>query len=185
MEFIGIIFYIIVIVIFVNAKKMAKSQGEHGKQGNGNRRVATYDVSGIEKMFSANDSDKKNAPVSNLPVQGKKEIPNVPSIGRTSTPNVPGRGSSTTPNVPRKKKSSSMFMEPHIEEKYQPKIRTNNLWGEDEHAGQRIVALRLMEGDPVPEGYVKIKCPYCGADNLVTKHCKQYHSCYFCRVPID
>ena len=76
-------------------------------------------------------------------------------------------------------------MEPHKEEKIQPRIRTNNLWGEDEHASQRIVALRLMEGDPVPEGYVRVKCPYCGADNLVTKHCRQYHSCYFCRVPID
>lgn len=69
--------------------------------------------------------------------------------------------------------------------KVQPKIRTNNLWGEDEHAHQRIVAIRLMEGDPVPEGYVRVKCPYCNADNLVTKNCRQYHSCYFCRVPID
>ena len=76
-------------------------------------------------------------------------------------------------------------MEPHREESIQPKIRSNNLWGEDEHAGKRIVALRLMEGDPVPEGYRKIKCPYCAADNLVTKHCKEYHSCYFCRVAID
>lgn len=71
------------------------------------------------------------------------------------------------------------------EEARQPKIRNNNLWGEDKYAKQRSVALRLMEGDPVPSGYVKIKCPYCGAENLVTKNCKKYHSCYFCRVPID
>lgn len=89
------------------------------------------------------------------------------------------------PNVPRKKRQAPVFMEPHKEESFQPKIRNNNLWGEDEHASKRIVALRLMEGDPVPEGYTRIKCPYCAADNLVTKHCKQYHSCYFCRVPID
>lgn len=89
------------------------------------------------------------------------------------------------PNVPTKKKPDRTYMEPHKEEARQPKIRTNNLWGEDEHANQRIVALRLMEGDPVPGGYEKIRCPYCGADNLVTKHCKEYHSCYFCRVPID
>lgn len=104
---------------------------------------------------------------------------------KTAIPNVPGKGKTVTPNVPRKKKYPAIFMEPHTEEKHQPVIRNNNLWGEDEHASKRIVALRLMEGDPVPEGYTRIKCPYCGADNLVTKHCKQYHSCYFCRVPID
>lgn len=118
----GIIFYIIIIVIFINAKKMAQS-----------------------------GSDYK----------------------RNSSPQGKYSGQKQISNVPKK------------EEQIQPKIRTNNLWGEDEHAHQRIVALRLMEGDPVPEGYEKIKCPYCGADNLVTKHCKQYHSCYFCRVPID
>ena len=114
-----------------------------------------------------------------------ESTPNIPTKGKVATPNTPAKGRVATPNVPRKKKYSNVFLEPHREEKVQPKIRTNNLWGEDEHAKERIVALRLMEGDPVPEGYTRIKCPYCGADNLVTKHCKQYHSCYFCRVPID
>ena len=123
MELFGIIFYVIIFMIFISAKKAAQSGEHHGK--------------------------------------------------------------TVVPNVPMKKEIERIFMEPHKEEMVQPRIRTNNLWGEDEHAGQRIVALRLMEGDPVPEGYVRIKCPYCGADNLVTKHCKQYHSCYFCRVPID
>lgn len=104
---------------------------------------------------------------------------------KTAIPKNPMKGMTSIPNVPSKKKQASVFMEPHKEERHQPKIRTNNLWGEDEHAGKRIVALRLMEGDPVPEGYTRIKCPYCAADNLVTKHCNQYHSCYFCRVPID
>ena len=102
------------------------------------------------------------------------------SIGRNAA-----KRKTAIPNVPSKKRQAPVFMEPHKEESFQPKIRNNNLWGEDEHASKRIVALRLMEGDPVPEGYTRIKCPYCAADNLVTKHCKQYHSCYFCRVPID
>lgn len=144
MEFFGIIFYIIIIAIFVKAKKAAQSG---------------------EKV--------------------KRATPNVPKNGKGIVPNVPKNGKTITPNVPVKKKAEKNFMESHREEKYQPKIRTNNLWGEDEHAHQRIVAIRLMEGEPVPEGYEKIRCPYCGADNLITKHCKQYHSCYFCRVPID
>lgn len=124
---------------------------------------------------SANEHDKRGKHSS---IKGnysrQKAIPNVQKTTKTAIP-----------NVPVKKGLDKAFMEPHREEARQPRIRTNNLWGEDEHAKQRIVALRLMEGDPVPEGYVRIRCPYCGADNLVTKHCKQYHSCYFCRVPID
>lgn len=154
MELFGIVFYIIIIVIFINAKKMAQS----GKGQSG---------------------------IPNVPKSGKGITPNVPKSGKGITPNVPKSGKSVTPNVPAKKSQKKTFMEPHREERIQPKIRNNNLWGEDEHAHKRIVALRLMEGDPVPEGYVKIRCPYCAADNLVTKHCKQYHSCYFCRVPID
>ena len=148
MSFLGIIFYIIIIVIFINVKKSAQSG-------------------------------------SNVSKKEKKIIPNVPANKRKTIPNIPKNGKAVIPNVPISKKTNKTFMEPHKEEVRQPQIRTNNLWGEDEHAHQRIVALRLMEGDPVPEGYIKIRCPYCGADNLVTKHCKEYHSCYFCRVPID
>ena len=156
MGFFGIIFYIIIIAIFINAKKAARSGSEPKRTTN---RQGNYST--------------------------QKTIPNVPKKGTGTIPNVPKNGKTITPNVPGKKRTEKVFMEPHKEESRQPKIRTNNLWGEDEHAHQRIVALRLMEGDLVPEGYTKIRCPYCAADNLVTKHCKQYHSCYFCRVPID
>lgn len=102
-----------------------------------------------------------------------------------AVPNVARNGQTAVPNVPRKKQHHRSFWAPHKEETLQPQIRTNSLWEEDKHAGKRIVALRLMEGEAVPQGYVQVKCSYCGADNLVTQNCKQYHSCYFCRVPID
>ena len=136
-------------------------------------------------IFAVLANVKKAAKSRNGDKMKKKIKVNVPTKGKIATPNVPSKGKTATPNIPNKKRQSPVFMEPHKEENYQPKIRSNNLWGEDEHAGKRIVALRLMEGDLVPEGYTRIKCPYCAADNLVTKHCKQYHSCYFCRVPID
>ena len=147
MELFGIIFYVIIFMIIISAKKAAQSGNDHRKSYNEPRKMGNY------------SGQRSSAPPRSIVVK---------------------------PDVSDKeKKTGRTFMEPHKEEKIQPRIRTNNLWGEDEHAGQRIVALRLMEGDPVPEGYVRVKCPYCGADNLVTKHCKQYHSCYFCRVPID
>ncbi len=56
---------------------------------------------------------------------------------------------------------------------------------QDNYKGKRTVAVRLMEGDPVPEGYRGIACHYCGAVNLVKKNSPAKHSCYFCREPID
>lgn len=157
MELFGIIFYIIIFAVLASVKRAVRS----------------------------GDRDTIRKTSVNMPTKGKTITPNVSNQGKIGIPNVPTKGRTAIPNVPSKKRQTPVFMEPHKEERYQPKIRTNNLWGEDEHAGKRIVALRLMEGDPVPEGYERIKCPYCAADNLVTKHCKQYHSCYFCRVSID
>ena len=168
MELFGIIFYVIIFMIFISAKKAAQSGNEHGKGYNEPKKMGNY------------SGQRSNTPSKSIVVK-----PDVSDKEKKTIPNVPKSGKTVIPNVPMKKKTGRTFMEPHKEEKIQPRIRTNNLWGEDEHASQRIVALRLMEGDPVPEGYVRVKCPYCGADNLVTKHCRQYHSCYFCRVPID
>lgn len=156
MNFFGIVFYIVIIAIFISAKRAAQSGHEQNKSRDYNKTTGNY--------------------------SGQKAMPkNI----NTGMPNTAKKISTVIPNVPTRKKAVRTYMEPHREEALQPRIKTNSLWGEDEHAKQRVVALRLMEGDPVPEGYVKIKCPYCAADNLVTKHCKQYHSCYFCRVPID
>lgn len=168
MEIVGIIFYIIFFAIIIGAKKAAQSGNGHNKSYNRPKPLGTYSGQRV-------NTSTKNTVGKAVVSDKEKKV----------TSNVSKNEKVVLPNVPRKKKSERNFMEPHQEEKIQPRIRTNNLWGEDAHAGQRIVALRLMEGDPVPEGYVRIKCPYCGADNLVTKNCKQYHSCYFCRVPID
>ena len=192
MNFFGIIFYIFIILIFVNAKKAAQSGNNHRKEGK--RAIPNVPTEGKEaipnvtikgKSAISNEPTKRKEAIPNVPVKRKEAIPNVPTKGKEAVPNVTAKGKSAIPNVPRKNRRDKSFLEPHQEEHYQPQIRTNNLWGEDEYADRRIVALRLMEGDPVPAGYTKIKCPYCAADNLVTKHCKQYHSCYFCRVPID
>ena len=171
MKFFGIIFYIIVIAVFINAKKAAESE-----KGGKSASHKGYTVGGSKNngnysgQTSLTGDMPKKTPTAIPNVSGKRKIEKTP----TAIPNVPG-----------KCKTEKTYMEPHREEVIQPKIRNNNLWGEDEHARERIVALRLMEGDPVPQGYLKIRCPYCAADNLVTKNCKQYHSCYFCRVPID
>ncbi len=56
---------------------------------------------------------------------------------------------------------------------------------EDAGSRKRAIAIRLMEGDPVPEGFNGYVCAYCGAVNLVKKGSKGKHCCYFCHDPID
>ena len=99
MSLFGIIFYILIIIIFIHAKKAAQS--ESGQKGN----------------------------ISNVSQKKSKTIPNVSKSRNRTIPNVPKSRSTTIPNVPRKKKMEKTFMEPHREEQHQPKTRTNNLWG--------------------------------------------------------
>lgn len=137
----------------------------------GNRNTT---FTGMERSSKPAAAENKNTAFTGMEGSSQETVPNVARNGQTAVP-----------NVPRKKQHHRSFWAPHKEETLQPQIRTNSLWEEDKHAGKRIVALRLMEGEAVPQGYVQVKCSYCGADNLVTQNCKQYHSCYFCRVPID
>ena len=170
MAFMPILFYIVFFAIIINAKKQEKSgKGQNRNNASGNlphKSTGKYTISEEKKLRNGEKSGS------------------ISGTGKIAKSNIPKK-QTAVPNVPRKKEKRKTFLEPHKEETMQPKIRTNNLWGEDKYANKRIVALRLMEGDPVPQGYVVVRCPYCAAENLVTQNCKEYHSCYFCRVPID
>lgn len=164
MAFMPILFYIVFFAIIINAKKQEKNGNQQKKR--------EYTTSGVGNVSAIGE---KKVTAQGIGTSEKKQVP-VPNVSKKQT---------AVPNIPRKKEKKRKVLELHKEETLQPKIRTNNLWGEDKYAHSRIVALRLMEGDPVPQGYVVVRCPYCAAENLVTKNCKQHHSCYFCRVPID
>lgn len=49
-----------------------------------------------------------------------------------------------------------------------------------EKKGNRIAALRLYEGDHVPQGYRMVRCSYCAAENLIAYSSKGDYMCYFC-----
>lgn len=95
---------------------------------------------------------------------------------------------SSKPNVPNKKFGrKSKKLPSHLESRSQAITRqtgTGNGRMENTHT-RRTIALRLMEGDPVPRGYDTYVCHYCGAVNLVKHGARGKHSCYFCHDPID
>lgn len=49
-----------------------------------------------------------------------------------------------------------------------------------EKKGNRIAAIRLYEGDHVPQGYRMVKCHYCAAENLIAYSARGDYMCYFC-----
>ncbi len=51
-------------------------------------------------------------------------------------------------------------------------------------AGRRE-GIRLYPGDAAPRGMRVIKCPYCGAENLVAENSREKYGCYFCREDLQ
>ena len=49
-----------------------------------------------------------------------------------------------------------------------------------EKKGSRMTALRLYEGDHVPQGYRMVRCSYCAAENLIAHSSRGAYMCYFC-----
>lgn len=49
-----------------------------------------------------------------------------------------------------------------------------------EKKDNRIAAIRLYEGDHVPQGYRMVKCHYCAAENLIAHSARGNYMCYFC-----
>ena len=93
---------------------------------------------------------------------------------------------SARPNIPDKKRNKTTKKIPaHLALQEEAITGHSGYIKQDNYRGKRSVATRLMEGDPVPEGYLGISCHYCGAVNLVKKNSRAKHSCYFCREPID
>lgn len=43
---------------------------------------------------------------------------------------------------------------------------------------------RLVEGDVVPRGMIKVDCSYCGAENLIQPRDRGNCVCYFCRTKL-
>lgn len=63
----------------------------------------------------------------------------------------------------------------HAKEKFEEQKRLY------ETRGGLAVAERYLDGDLIPQGKQRVKCGYCGADNLVPIQPRTRYSCYFCR----
>lgn len=65
-----------------------------------------------------------------------------------------------------------------------PNVQTTRMHPQPKKSGNRRVAGRLYEGDPIPQGARMVKCGYCAAENLVPYTARNEYKCYFCHYDI-
>ena len=66
----------------------------------------------------------------------------------------------------------------HAKEDREEEMRLRKAYG-----GLRV-AMRLYEGDSIPQGKRLSVCSYCGAENLLPMGARERYCCYFCREPL-
>lgn len=74
------------------------------------------------------------------------------------------------------KKPAKPTAEPNVSRPYTEPPKQTRI----EKKGNRIAAIRLYEGDHVPQGYRMVKCHYCAAENLIAYSARGDYMCYFC-----
>lgn len=148
----GLIFWIIVIYIIISKTKKAQGQtNNRTTQVNTSRTVQQP-----QRNFAVVTEQKKIQPnverkcAAEDRHRSENNIHQKRPVQQTSVPNVK-RAYTEVPKQTRMEKQVS-----------------------------RMVAMRLYEGDRVPQGYRMVKCGYCAAENLIAYSSRGAYMCYFC-----
>jgi hypothetical protein len=155
-------------------------------------------ISNVRKTKKESDNSVNNK--TTLPSRGMNRTssaPEVPGMNRTSSaPESFGRNlTSLSSRIFGKDKTATTnkkSIPSHLENRGRTVISSHpgergmgRISSSEGVQVKRTIALRLIEGEPVPQGYNAYRCSYCGAISLVKKGARGKHSCYFCHDPID
>lgn len=126
-------------------------------------------------------NNKNNPPVYQRPVSQpvKKNFAVMPEHKKVP-PNVErncaAEDKHRSENNVYEKKAAKPVAVPNVSRPYtEPQKQTRM-----EKKANRIAAIRLYEGDHVPQGYRMVKCHYCAAENLIAHSARGNYMCYFC-----
>ncbi len=165
---------IVIIIIAWVIKKKQKSISE-GPMGNGqipNTTVTTAKTKG--NVYSNGSGSYTGAHTANSTVTQHKAARQ--RAKEEAIREAKEDGNSTTAYLMEKAEADARE---HAREKYEEQKRLH------EASGGLVVAERLFDGDPVPQGKRCAACGYCGAENLVPMVPRMRYSCYFCREPLN
>ena len=160
---INIIIWVCIIVSFVRKLNSKKKKGEqNGSSSSGRNQTETYsagrNMSGTGTRPGRMDMGK-GTPKPNVPRNQQKQ-----------------KDLSTTDYLQRKARADE---QEHRKEKYLEMQRAKR------ETGGIPAAVRLYEGDSVPDGMTRVRCSYCAADNLIPEGSRQRYTCYFCREELS
>lgn len=158
------VFFVILIGIIVNASKKSKKGTTQKNTIQKNTTSNSY-ATGVKKESSSNRSTQTTYQNNNFM---KTAIANETNVSTDAS-----KGGQSTTDYLRVKAEQ--------ENKNNLEENNRNEKNRQKKEGYVKTAGRLLLGDPVPNGARKIKCSYCGAENLVPLHDHSPYHCYFCR----
>lgn len=147
-----LIWLIIVAAVFVSKSKKARKKIE-------------------EKTTQVFTSKPAQPPKKNFAVmpEPKKVLPNVER-------KCAAEDKHRSENNVYQRKTSQQTVVPNVKRAYTEAPKQTRM----EKRSSRMVAMRLYEGDQVPQGYRMVKCGYCAAENLIAYSSRGDYMCYFC-----
>lgn len=187
-----IIIIIIAIVINSNKKKEANSKKSGSGQGGTAYQSGTGNVYSADRNGTLQSSTALNRMQNGSRPAGSYQVNSKSAGGKTtgSSPSADRNASRTSVNKkPEKEQKQESVVEylnkkaaedqaEHLEEERQAAIRHKKMYGNAKVGG------RLMLGDAIPRGMMKVDCTYCGAENLLRPGDRGNCLCYFCRTKL-
>ncbi len=169
-----IIILIIIIAVVINSNK--KKEANSKKSGSGQSGTAYQ--SGTGNVYSAD----RNGTLQSSTALNRMQNGSRPAADR----NASHTPVNTKPEKEQKQESVVEYLNKkaaedqaeHLEEERQAAIRHKKMYGNAKVGG------RLMLGDAIPRGMMKVDCTYCGAENLLKPGDRGNCLCYFCRTKL-
>ncbi len=162
---IQILFYIILIIAIYNNIRRAKERNNMKGNDAGSNTIANQPGAPVRPAVPVN----RNMQMAKPPKQAAAAVK--PAVKETKEDSH-----ATTAYLKEKAEEDARQ---HAKEKFEEQKRLY------ETRGGLAVAERYLDGDLIPQSKQRVKCGYCGADNLVPMQPGTRYSCYFCREALS
>lgn len=162
---IQILFYIILIIAIYKNIQRAKERNSMKGNDAGSNTMANQPSAPVRPAVPVNKNMQMAKPPKQAAAAGK------PAVKETKE-----ESHATTAYLKEKAEEDARQ---HAKEKFEEQKRLH------ETRGGLAVAERYLDGDLTPQGKRRVKCGYCGADNLVPMQPGTRYSCYFCREALS
>lgn len=159
------LFFIILMIAIYNNIKRAKERNSMKGNGAGSNTMANQPSTPVSQASPVNRNTQMARPPKKTAAVIKPAVKETQEDSHATTAYL--------------KEKAEEDARQHAKEKFEEQKRLY------ETRGGLAVAERYLDGDLIPQGKQRVKCGYCGADNLVPIQPRTRYSCYFCREALS